>query len=107
MVDFLASGPSRPIARYLCAHGAGAGMATPFLAAIAAALAEQGIATLRFDFAYMAARRAGGSKRPPPRAERLMAEYMTVARAAPTDAPLFIGGKSMGGRVASLVADRL
>jgi uncharacterized protein len=107
MVDFLATGPSRPTVRYLCAHGAGAGMATPFLTAIAGALAEQGIATLRFEFAYMAARRAGGSKRPPPRAERLLDEYVAAARAAPEDAPLFIGGKSLGGRVASLVADRL
>jgi uncharacterized protein len=107
MVDFLASGPSRPTARYVCAHGAGAGMATPFLAAMATALTEQGIATLRFEFAYMAARRAGGNRKPPPRAERLMDEYVAAARAAPRDAPLFIGGKSMGGRVASLVADRL
>src|SRR5262245_36628691 len=107
MVDFLASGPSRPTARYVCAHGAGAGMATAFLAAMAAALAEQGIATLRFEFAYMAARRTGGARRPPPRAERLMDEYVAAARAAPRDAPLFIGGKSMGGRVASLIADRL
>jgi predicted alpha/beta-hydrolase family hydrolase len=107
MVDFLAAGPSRAGARYVCAHGAGAGMATPFLAAIAAALAEEGIATLRFEFAYMTARRAGGTRRPPPRAERLIDEYVAVARAAPRDAPLFIGGKSMGGRVASLVADRL
>jgi uncharacterized protein len=107
MVDFLASGPPSPTARYLCAHGAGAGMATPFMAAIAAALADQGIATLRFEFAYMAARRVGGTKRPPPRAERLVDEYLAAARAAPRDAPLYIGGKSMGGRVASLIADQL
>src|SRR5215510_4985820 len=107
MVEFLASGPPNPSARYICAHGAGAGMTTPFMAAIAAALADAAIATLRFEFAYMAARRAGGSKKPPPRAERLMDEYAAVARAAPRGAPLFIGGKSMGGRVASLIADRL
>lgn len=82
-------------------------MMTPFLVAIAAALAERGIATLRFEFAYMAGRRAGGAKKPPPRAERLMDEYLAAARAAPKGVPLLIGGKSMGGRVASLVADRL
>jgi uncharacterized protein len=107
MVEFLASGPPGPLARFLCAHGAGAGMTSPFLAAIAAALTERGIATLRFEFAYMAGRRAGGGKKPPPRAERLMDEYVAAARAAPKGVPLLIGGKSMGGRVASLVADRL
>lgn len=107
MVEFLASGPPGPLARFLCAHGAGAGMTSPFLAAIAAALTERGIATLRFEFAYMAGRRAGGGKKPPPRAERLMDEYVAAARAAPKGVPLLIGGKSMGGRVASLVAERL
>src|SRR5262245_5015977 len=107
MVEFLASGPSSPSARFLCAHGAGAGMTTPFLTAIAAALTERGIATLRFEFAYMAGRRLGGAKNPPPRAERLMDEYVAAARAAPTGLPLLIGGKSMAGREASLAADRL
>jgi uncharacterized protein len=107
MVEFLASGPPGPLARFLCAHGAGAGMTSPFLAATAAALTERGIATLRFEFAYMAGRRAGGGKKPPPRAERLMDEYVAAARAAPKGVPLLIGGKSMGGRVASLVAERL
>jgi uncharacterized protein len=107
MVEFLASGPMCPSIRFLCAHGAGAGMTTPFLAAIAAALAERGLATLRFEFAYMAGRRAGAGKKPPPRAERLMDEYVAAVAAAPQGVPLIIGGKSMGGRVASLVADRL
>ena len=44
MLDFLVVGPPYPTARYLCAHGAGAGMATPFMAAVATALAERGIA---------------------------------------------------------------
>jgi hypothetical protein len=107
MVEFLASGPMCPSARFVCAHGAGAGMATPFLAAIAAALAERGLATLRFEFAYMARRRTGGGKKVAPRADRLIDEYVAAVAAAPTGVPLIIGGKSMGGRVASLVADRL
>ena len=53
MLEFLASGPPTPSHRFLCAHGAGAGMSTPFLSALAAALTDQGIATLRFEFAYM------------------------------------------------------
>ncbi len=104
---FLVTGPDNPDARFLCAHGAGAGMETSFLAAIAALLAERGIATHRFEFAYMAARREGGSRKPPPRAERLLDEYRAAAAAVPPGAPLVIGGKSMGGRVASLVADEL
>jgi predicted alpha/beta-hydrolase family hydrolase len=107
MGDFLVSGPPEPIARFLCAHGAGAGMETPFLKAVAELLAERGIATCRFEFAYMAARRRGGSRKPPPRAERLIDEYRAAVAALPAGAPLVIGGKSMGGRVASLVADEL
>ena len=107
MPKFLISGPDIPAARFLCAHGAGAGMETPFLATVAALLAERGIATHRFEFAYMAARREGGPRRPPPRAERLTDEYRAAVAAVPHGAPLIIGGKSMGGRVASLVADDL
>jgi predicted alpha/beta-hydrolase family hydrolase len=106
MVDFLVCGPPNPTHRFLCAHGAGAGMRSPFLSHLAAALAERGIGTLRFEFSYLKERRAG-ARRPPPKAERLMGEYVAAAMAAPDDLPLLIGGKSMGGRVASLVADRL
>jgi uncharacterized protein len=104
---FLQTGPADAPARFLCAHGAGAGMETAFLAAFAALLAERGIAVLRFEFAYMAARREGGSKKPPPKAERLVDEYRAAVAAARPGTPLIIGGKSMGGRVASLVADEL
>ena len=82
-------------------------MDTPFLKAIAGLLAERGVATYRFEFAYMAARRETGSRRPAPRAERLVDEYRAAADRVPGYEPLLIGGKSMGGRVASLVADEL
>ena len=104
---FLTSGPTHAAFRFLCAHGAGAGMETPFMEAVAGILAERDIATLRFEFGYMAARRQGGSRKPPPKAERLMDEYRAAVAGAPKGAPLLIGGKSMGGRVASLVADEL
>jgi predicted alpha/beta-hydrolase family hydrolase len=93
--------------RFLCAHGAGAGVDTPFLRVFARLLAERGVAMLRFEFAYMAARRSGGPRRPPPKAERLVDEYRAAVAAAAPGSPLVIGGKSMGGRVASLVADEL
>jgi predicted alpha/beta-hydrolase family hydrolase len=62
------------------------------------------MATLRFEFGYMAARRQG-AKKPPPKAERLVDEYRAAIAAAGPGAPLLIGGKSMGGRVASMLAD--
>jgi uncharacterized protein len=95
-----------PLARFLCAHGAGAGIETPFLTTMAALLAQRGIATYRFAFAYMTAQQQGGARRPP-RAESLVGEYRAAAAAMPAGVPLLIGGKSMGGRVASLIADDL
>src|SRR6185312_16709143 len=101
-LEFLIMGPAKPRARFLCAHGAGAGMSTAFMEAIASLLADRDIATHRFEFAYMAARRQRGSRTPPPRAERLIDEYRVAVSLVPEGAPLLIGGKSMGGRVASL-----
>ena len=107
MSELLCSGPAAAPRRFLCAHGAGAGMVTPFLGQIAALLAERDIATFRFEFRYMAERRRSGRRTPPPRAERLVEEFVAAAMAMPPGPPFLIGGKSMGGRVASLVADRL
>src|SRR5262245_6000288 len=107
MPKFLITGPTGAARRLVCAHGAGRGMQSPFLDGMAALLAERGIAVWRFEFAYMAARRAGGSRQPPPRAERLMDEYRAALAELPGGERVMIGGKSMGGRVASLVADAL
>ena len=103
----LSTGPADAPVRFLCAHGAGAGMETPFLKAFAALLAERGLAMLRFEFAYMDGRRSGGPRKPPPKAERLIDEYRAAVTLAGPGAALIIGGKSMGGRVASLVAEEL
>jgi uncharacterized protein len=108
MTTFLPLGPADARATLLLAHGAGAAMDSAFMTTICTMLAEQSIATLRFEFGYMAARREGGKKRPPPKAELLMPEYVAAvaeARALAGDKPLFIGGKSMGGRVASMIAE--
>lgn len=102
-----------PLARLLLAHGAGAPMTSPFMDKVAGLLAARGIAVARFEFPYMAARRDGGRKRPAPKAETLTAAYIAAVQrlvdSAPdaATAPLLIGGKSLGGRVASLVADEL
>jgi uncharacterized protein len=104
---YLTTGPGDAAIRFLCAHGAGAGMATPFLQAMARLLGERGVAVLRFEFAYMARRAETGSKGFVPKAERLVDEYRALVAGAPQGGPLLIGGKSMGGRVASLAADEL
>ncbi len=76
------------------------------MTAVAKALADEGLRVARFEFGYMAARRQG-QRKPPPRAESLMPEYVAAAEALGAPGPLIIGGKSMGGRVASMVADEL
>ncbi|HTJ56244.1 MAG TPA: alpha/beta family hydrolase [Devosiaceae bacterium] len=92
----------------LLAHGAGAPMDSVSMNAAAKALAEAEFRVARFEFSYMAARRTTGERKPPPRAETLNPEYVeAVDDLGPTAGPLIIGGKSMGGRVASMVADPL
>ena len=91
--------PDTPTACYVLAHGAGAGMRHPFLTAVATELCALGIATLRFQFPYM----EKGSRRPD-RPELCHATVRAaVARAASLapSLPLFAGGRSFGGRMAS------
>lgn len=108
--ELLITGPLNEAPLLLLAPGAGAPMTSPWLERCANLLAERRVATARFEFAYMAARRTGGNRRPPPRADLLVPEYRAAVDAAVARCgglPLFIGGKSLGGRVASLVADDL
>lgn len=105
--EFLNLGPGEASATILFAHGAGAPMDSPAMTAIADALVEQGLRVVRFEFSYMAARRTEGTQKPPPRAEKLNSEYLSAIDALHVDGPLVIGGKSMGGRVASMIADEL
>lgn len=93
-----------PSARWLLVlgHGAGAGMAHPFLEKLAAELANAGIATLRYQFPYMEERR-----RVPDRPELLLSTVAAAVRLAIETAPglpLLAGGKSMGGRMSSQAA---
>jgi len=104
---FLHDGPEDAIFTLLLAHGAGAPMDSAALTAAAKALANEGIRVVRFEFSYMSARRSG-TRKPPPKTELVMPEFVAaVDELGPTNGPLFIGGKSMGGRVASMVADPL
>ena len=105
--DFLFDGPEDASVTILLAHGAGAPMDSASLTAAAKALAAAGMRVARFEFAYMAGRRSGVRK-PPPRAESVIPEFVAaVDDLGPTDGPLVIGGKSMGGRVGSMAADAL
>jgi hypothetical protein len=91
--------PARPIACYVFAHGAGAGMAHPFMEAVAAGLAERNVATLRYQFPYM----EKGGKRPDPPKLAHAAVRAAVAEAGrlAKGLPLIAGGKSFGGRMTS------
>lgn len=84
------------------AHGAGAAMDSRGMTDVASRIAARGIRVVRFEFAYMAARR-DGVRRPPPRADTLLDEYRAVL--AEVGGRPVIGGRSMGGRVASMLAD--
>jgi hypothetical protein len=109
-VPTLQNAPSSPArATLILAHGAGAPMDSPFMDAISQRLACRGVAVLRFEFPYMAARRSDGRRRPPnPQAQLLDSWRELYGRVrAEAQGPLAIGGKSMGGRMASLLADEL
>lgn len=84
------------------AHGAGAAMDSRGMIDVTSRLVARGIRVVRFEFGYMAARR-DGVRRPPPRAETLVDEYRAVL--AEVGGRVVIGGRSMGGRVASMIAD--
>ena len=91
--------PAEARAGYVLAHGAGAGMTHPFLAAVAEGLAERGIATLRYQFPYM----ERGSKRtdaPALAHTAVRAAVLAMSRLAP-GLPMIAGGKSFGGRMTS------
>ncbi len=103
---FLLDGPEDAPVTILLAHGAGAPMDSPSMTATAKALGAAGFRVARFEFGYMAARRRG-ERKPPPRAETLNPEYRAAIAELGAKGPLIIGGKSMGGRVASMIADEL
>jgi uncharacterized protein len=111
----LFDGPRDAPVDLVLAHGAGAPMDSPFMAHMARGLAARGLHVARFEFPYMAAFRADGRKRPPDRAPVLLERWRTViselggpgggSGAGPRGgAGLAIGGKSLGGRMASLIA---
>jgi predicted alpha/beta-hydrolase family hydrolase len=91
--------PPKARAFYVLAHGAGAGMRHPFMAKIADALAEQGIATLRWEFPFMEAGKARPDR--PEVAEASVREIWRASKRIARGLPRFAGGKSFGGRMTS------
>ncbi|TMP46797.1 alpha/beta hydrolase [Pseudoalteromonas citrea] len=95
--------PKQPIAQFVFAHGAGAGSDSDFMQVMANLLCELNIQVGLFDFEYMQLAKQLEKRRPPDRAPKLLAYYEYVLMSVESELPLFIGGKSMGGRMASML----
>ncbi len=99
--DFLFNGPDDAAMTVVLAHGAGAPMNTPFLNTVARELASGGVRVARFEFPYM---RRGGA---PDREPVLRDAWKEAVEKLGGGGRLVIGGKSLGGRIASMVADEV
>lgn len=106
MPELLIDGPADAALTVALAHGAGGPMESPFMSFFAEGIAAAGWRVARFEFPYMRATREDGIRRPPDRADVLMKVWHGVIAALGAER-LIIGGKSLGGRIASMVADRL
>lgn len=103
-VDLKVYPSDKPIAGFVFAHGAGAGQMSSFMLEAARGLASRHITTATFDFPYITAGRKVPDRAPV--LEQAWREAIEAARSRMRDLPLFIGGKSMGGRIASHVASQ-
>jgi predicted alpha/beta-hydrolase family hydrolase len=104
---FLFTGPKDTPGTLLLAHGAGAGMDSPWMERVAGGLAERGLRVARFEFPYMQKRREGGPRGAPDREPVLLAAYRAAIDELGGGSGLVIGGKSLGGRMASRIADEV
>ena len=101
--NYLVDGPKTASHTYIFAHGAGAPMDAPFMNVFASGLGKAGIRVVRFEFPYMERRRLEGRQFPPDRLEKLLQSWRDAIQNW-RDGILVIGGKSMGGRIASMIA---
>ena len=99
---YLYDGPEKPKRTFLFAHGAGAPMTHPFMARVAKEMGERGIRVVRFNFPYMEA-----GKKVPDRQPVLLDAWRRAIEEHGGGKRVVIGGKSMGGRMASMVADEM
>lgn len=102
--DYIINGPDTAPLTLVLAHGAGAPMDSNFMNWIASGVAEGGFRVVRFEFPYMVDRRETGKKKPPNRLPILLDTWNAVITDLGAET-LVVGGKSMGGRIASMVAD--
>lgn len=93
-----------PIATVLFAHGAGAGLESDFMVDVAEQIAALGVNVARFDFDYMQVAKAQNKRRPPDKTPKLLACFKEHIALIDDDLPLFLAGKSMGGRMATMLA---
>lgn len=103
----ITDGPADARIVFLFAHGAGAPMDTAWMNRVARGIAANGIRVVRFEFPYMAARREGKRKGAPDRQPVLLDTWREVIREQCGGGRVAIGGKSMGGRMATMVADEM
>ncbi len=106
-IAFIFDGPARAPMRLALAHGAGAAMDSPFMETVAKGVAAHGIRVARFEFPYLAARRIEGRRGAPDREPVLLQSWRDAIAKLGDPTQLVIGGKSLGGRIASMVADEM
>jgi uncharacterized protein len=103
--EFLFDGPDGAPITLVLAHGAGAPMNSTFMNVVARGVAQGGFRVARFEFPYMRARREGGPRRAPDPGPVLKESWLAAISHLGGAARLAIGGKSLGGRIASMAAD--
>ena len=106
-IRFLFDGPEQAEVTVVLAHGAGVPMDAPFMTAFAEGIAERGHRVVRFEFPYMQKQRAEGKRFPPSPGAVLVERYLAVVGALGGGQGLVIGGKSLGGRIATLIANQV
>ena len=104
VTPMLTTGPADAPVTIVLAHGAGIGSDSPFMTDFADGLGQRGLQVVRFDFPYMIKQRETGRRRPPDREPVLRECWQSVINSVSAER-LIIGGKSLGGRIASLIAD--
>ncbi len=107
MTEILFDGLEKSALTLVLAHGAGAPMDAPFMNRVAAGVASSGVRVARFEFPYMRARRQGGKRGAPDPEPLLRKSWQEVISEFGGGERLIIGGKSLGGRIASMIADEV
>ena len=105
--DLIIEGPKTSKKIFILAHGAGAPMDSDWMNDLSKLLVNEKIKVVRFEFPYMNERRLTGKKRPPNTKKILFETWEEVIKLVAPSEKVFIGGKSMGGRMASMIADEL